>query len=85
MATAQTIPALHRDTEKIVNEFIDQLVGVLLKGEKVQIRGLGTWHIKSRKSRTGRNPRTGEAIEIPSHRVVKFKPSFKLINKLNAG
>jgi len=83
MAAAEATNTPHSTAEKIISEFINQLTLALLAGEKVQIRGMGTWGVKTRGSRMGRNPRTGEAITIPLHKIVKFKPSAKLMERLN--
>ncbi len=53
--------------------------GALKKGERVSFPGFGTFSISERRARTGRNPRTGEAITINAKKVVKFKPSSKLV------
>jgi len=83
MSAAEATNTPHGTSEKIISEFISQLTSSLLAGEKVQIRGVGTWSVKTRGSRMGRNPRTGEAITIPLHKIVKFKPSAKLMERLN--
>ena len=55
----------------------------LVKGDKVQLIGFGTFGIKKRAARTGRNPATGKAIKIPASKVVSFAPSSALKDKVN--
>jgi len=59
--------------EEIVNGLIDDIVGALKSGDKVNISGFGTFSVSERKARTGRNPKTGETIQIASSRAAKFK------------
>ncbi|HHW25978.1 MAG TPA: HU family DNA-binding protein [Firmicutes bacterium] len=63
-----------KDTEKIVNTLIDVVQDTLAKGEPVAILGFGTFLSRERPARDGRNPRTGEAIQIPAARVPVFRP-----------
>lgn len=63
---------------------IEAIVSEALKnGETVTLPGIGTWSVKERAARSGRNPQTGEAIEIPAKRVVKFSPAKNLRDLLN--
>lgn len=62
----------------IVAEFRDAIGRALKRGDVVSIRGFGTFKVVKREARRGRNPRTGEVIEIPAHEVVKFTPSKSL-------
>jgi DNA-binding protein HU-beta len=59
--------------EEIVNGFLDDIVAALKNGDKINVSGFGTFSISERKGRTGRNPKTGETIEIAPSRVAKFK------------
>jgi DNA-binding protein HU-beta len=59
--------------EEIVNGLFDDIVGALKNGDKVNISGFGTFSVSARKARTGRNPKTGEAIQIAASRAPKFK------------
>lgn len=59
--------------EEIVNGFLDDIVAGLKNGDKINVSGFGTFSISERKGRTGRNPKTGETIEIAPSRVAKFK------------
>ena len=67
-----------KDAERIFNASIDAITAALVKGEKVQISGFGTFETKEREARVGRNPHTKEAIEIPATRVPGFKASKAL-------
>ena len=67
-----------KDTERVLNAAIDAITAALLKGEKVQLSGFGTFETKDREARIGRNPHTKEAIDIPATRVPAFKASKAL-------
>lgn len=69
--------------ERIVATIFDDIVGALKNGEKVNISGFGTFQVSERKARTGRNPKTGEAIQIEASRSAKFKPGKTLKDSLN--
>lgn len=62
-----------KDTEKVVNGVFDSIMTSLSKGDKVQLVGFGTFEVRERKQREGRNPSTGEAITIPALNVPVFK------------
>lgn len=67
-----------KDTERVLNACIDAITNSLVKGEKVQLSGFGTFEAKEREARVGRNPHTKEAIDIPATRVPTFKASKAL-------
>ena len=67
-----------KDTERVLNAAIDAITLALVKGDKVQLSGFGTFEAKDREARVGRNPHTKEAIEIPATRVPSFKASKAL-------
>ena len=67
-----------KDTERLLNAAIDAITLALVRGEKVQLSGFGTFETKAREARVGRNPHTKEAIEIPATRVPSFKASKAL-------
>ena len=69
------------DAIKAVDGVIDIMKDAFKNGRNVYLRGLGSFVIKERKERTGRNPRTGEVIIIPAHKEVKFNQSHSLIVK----
>ena len=64
--------------DKALNGFMEAVTEALKAGEKVTLVGFGTFSVTERKARTGRNPRTGNPMEIPAKKVVKFKPGTKL-------
>ena len=67
-----------KDAERVVNATVDAIIENLAKGEKVQMSGFGTFEVKTREARVGRNPRTKETIEIPATRQPVFKASKTL-------
>ena len=67
-----------KDTERVLNAALDAISLALVRGEKVQLSGFGTFESKTREARIGRNPHTKEAIEIPATRVPAFKASKAL-------
>ena len=67
-----------RDSEVIVETMFDAIVGALKSGDKVEIRGFGSFRTRHRNSRTGRNPKTGASVPVPAKRVPFFKPSKEL-------
>ena len=67
-----------KDTERLLNAAIDAITLALVRGEKVQLSGFGTFETKTREARVGRNPHTRESIEIPATRVPTFKASKAL-------
>ena len=64
------------DVKKAVQRSLDAIVESLARGETVELRNFGIFKVKSRKGRTGRNPRTGEKVPVPPKRVVTFKPGL---------
>ncbi len=70
--------------EDIINQVFDAIVGALKNGDKVNISGFGTFSVSHRKARTGRNPKTGEAIQIAASRAAKFKAGKGLKESLAA-
>ena len=71
-----------KDAERVLNAAIDAITASLVKGEKVQISGFGSFETKDREARMGRNPHTKESIEIPATRVPGFKASKTLKDAL---
>ena len=59
--------------KKVVQKTLDEIVQALTRGERVELRNFGIFKVKSRRGRTGRNPRTGEAVPVPPKKVVVFK------------
>lgn len=73
-----------RDSEVIVETMFDAIVHALKSGEKVEIRGFGSFRTRQRNSRTGRNPKTGATVSVPAKRVPFFKPSKELRELVSA-
>ncbi len=67
-----------REVDQIVYIIIDEIITCLARGEKVKITGLGTFHVRHKKKRIGRNPKTGEEAEICERNVISFRPSVVL-------
>lgn len=83
---SRTAELSKKDAENIVNIFLDRIVDALKEGEKIELRGFGSFKLRRRNSRVGRNPRTSEAVQVPAKKVPYFKPGKdlkKLINKAN--
>ena len=68
--------------ERAVNTMFDELTEALKRGDKVNVSGFGTFSVSERKARTGRNPKTGETIEIAASRAAKFKAGKTLKDSL---
>jgi DNA-binding protein HU-beta len=66
------------DTSRILDAFVEAVTGALQEGEQVVLPGFGSFSVSNRAARTGRNPQTGEAIEIKASRVAKFKAGKSL-------
>ena len=77
-AVAEKSGLTRKDAERAVNAAFDTIAANLCKGEKIQLSGFGTFEVKAREARVGRNPRTKEAIQIPASQVPVFKPSKAL-------
>ena len=73
-----------RDCALIVDGFLGAVKQALARGENIEIRGFGTFKVRRRKSRKARNPRTGEAVQVPERDVPVFKPSKQLRNRVAA-
>lgn len=81
---AEANPHLYlRDVERIVTTIFDEITDALASGDRVELRGFGAFSVKERGARTGRNPRTGAAVEVPSKFIPYFKTGKQLREKLN--
>lgn len=72
-----------RDVERIVNTIFEEIIESLARGDRVELRGFGAFSVKKRDARTGRNPRTGGAVEVTPKRVPFFKTGKELRARLN--
>jgi integration host factor subunit beta len=74
-----------KDSEIIVETIFDSVVRSLRTGDKIEIRGFGSFRTRQRKPRVGRNPKTGERVEVPAKKIPFFKPSKELKDLVNVG
>ena len=82
---AEQNPHLYqRDVERIVTTVFDEITSALCRGDRVELRGFGAFSIKQRGSRIGRNPRTGEAVQVVAKSIPYFKTGKNLRAKLNS-
>jgi integration host factor subunit beta len=72
-----------RDVEKIVNTIFEEIIEAMAGGDRVELRGFGAFSVKKRDSRVGRNPRTGEAVDVEEKHVPFFKTGKLLRDRLN--
>ena len=72
-----------RDGEIIVDTLFDSVIGALKSGDKIEIRGFGSFRTRQRNARIGRNPKTGDKVDVPAKRVPFFKPSKELRDSVN--
>jgi integration host factor subunit beta len=72
-----------KESETIVETIFDSIIGALQKGEKIEIRGFGSFRTRQRRGRVGRNPKTGEKVQVPAKKIPFFKPSKELKDFVN--
>ncbi|MCA1299844.1 integration host factor subunit beta [Stappia indica] len=83
---AEQNPHLYqRDVENIVNAILDEVTDALRHGNRVELRGFGAFSVKNRPARTGRNPRTGQKVEVDEKFVPFFKTGKEMRERLNDG
>ena len=73
-----------RDVQRIVSKIFDEISAALARGDRVELRGFGIFSVKGREARTGRNPRTGESVDVAGKFVPLFKAGKELRERLNA-
>ncbi|HEC00271.1 MAG: integration host factor subunit beta [Alphaproteobacteria bacterium] len=84
MRLVEANPHLYqRDVERIVNTIFEEITDALAKGNRVELRGFGAFSVKHRPKRIGRNPRTGETVNVPEKYVPYFKTGKDLRERLN--
>lgn len=82
---AEANPHLYqRDVERIVTTIFDEITAALASGDRVELRGFGAFSVKQRGARVGRNPRTGEAVQVSAKHIPYFKTGKQLRDKLNS-
>ena len=72
-----------RDGEIIVDTLFESVIGALKAGDKIEIRGFGSFRTRQRQPRVGRNPKTGARVDVPAKRIPYFKPSKELKDLVN--
>ena len=82
-AIAEQAEISKKDAEKAINAFIENIEGALKKGDKVQLVGFGTFEVRERAERKGRNPQTNQEITIPASKVPAFKVGKALKDAIN--
>ena len=80
---AETAGFSKKDAEKAINATVDAITAALVAGDKVQMIGFGTFEVKERAARVGRNPRTGKEIQIPASKNPAFKAGKALKDAVN--
>src|SRR5204863_2365121 len=80
---ARVVDMTRKDSEVIVEAIFDSIVRALRTGDKIEIRGYGSFRTRQRQPRVGRNPKTGTRVEVPSKRIPYFKPSKELKDLVN--
>ena len=72
-----------KEAEAAVEAFFDSIIQSLRDGEKIELRGFGSFRLRSRGARVGRNPKTGEKVDVPSKKIPYFKPGKELKELIN--
>src|SRR5436305_10367108 len=80
---ARITDVTRRDSEVIVESIFDSIVHSLRAGDKIEIRGFGSFRTRQRNSRVGRNPKTGDRVDVPAKKIPFFKPSKELKDLIN--
>ena len=80
---SRVVEMTRKDSEVIVEAIFDSVVRALRTGDKIEIRGFGSFRTRQRRPRVGRNPKTGERVEVPAKKIPFFKPSKELKDLVN--
>src|SRR5947209_11939436 len=80
---AQVVELTRRDSEVVVETIFESIVRSLRAGDKIEIRGFGSFRTRQRNPRVGRNPKTGDRVEVPAKKIPFFKPSKELKDLVN--
>jgi integration host factor subunit beta len=84
IAEVERITELKRtDSETIVETIFENIIQALQKGDKIEIRGFGSFRTRDRRGRVGRNPKTGAKVDVPAKKIPFFKPSKELKDFVN--
>jgi len=73
----------YKDVELAVKELLEQMSSALSRGERIEVRGFGSFSLHHRPSRIGRNPKTGDSVKVPDKRVPHFKPGKELRERVD--
>jgi integration host factor subunit beta len=82
---ARVTELTRKDSEVIVDTLFESVIKALRTGDKLEVRGFGSFRVRQRNARVGRNPKTGDKVEVPAKRVPYFKPSKELKDLINDG
>jgi integration host factor subunit beta len=81
---SQAVEVSRKDSEIIVETIFESIIKSLQSGDKIEIRGFGSFRTRPRKARIGRNPKTGARVDVPAKKIPYFKPSKELKDVVNA-
>jgi integration host factor subunit beta len=82
---SRAVEMTRKDSEQIVDTIFDSVVRALRSGDKIEIRGFGSFRTRKRQPRIGRNPKTGAKVDVPAKKIPFFKPSKELKDLINRG
>lgn len=80
---SRAVEMTRKDSEQIVDTIFDSVVRALRSGDKIEIRGFGSFRTRKRQPRIGRNPKTGAKVDVPAKKIPFFKPSKELKDLIN--
>jgi integration host factor subunit beta len=80
---SKMVELTRKDSEVVVDTIFDSIVHSLRSGDKIEIRGFGSFRTRQRKPRVGRNPKTGDRVDVPAKKIPFFKPSKELKDVVN--
>jgi integration host factor subunit beta len=80
---SQAVEMPRKEADVVICAIFDSIVRALLSGDKIEIRGFGSFHVRQRRARSGRNPKTGARVEVPPKNIAFFKPSKELRELVN--
>ena len=81
---SRVIEVTRQDSKAVIETIFGSIVGALRKGDGIEIRGVGSFHTRQRRARVGRNPKTGDRVQVPPKRIPYFKPSKELKDLVNS-
>jgi integration host factor subunit beta len=81
---SKMVELTRKDSEVVVDTIFDSIVHSLRSGDKIEIRGFGSFRTRQRKPRVGRNPKTGDRVDVPAKKIPFFKPSKELKDVVNS-